>query len=152
MTSTRGAATVDEAQEGFTAEELAAMKDRAKEVRKGSRRGGAKADPEAEVLAKIAEMEEHDRLLATGVHRIVREVAPELTPRLWYGMPAYSKNGKVLCFFKAAGKFRTRYAEFGFSDVAALDDGAFWPSAYALTELTDEVGTRLAELVRKAAA
>ncbi|MEU3557990.1 iron chaperone [Streptomyces fragilis] len=152
MKSTRAAVTVDEAQEGFTAEEIAAMKERAKEVRKGSRRGGAKADPEAEVLAKIAEMDEADRLLATRVHEIVREAAPELAPRLWYGMPAYSKGGKVLCFFKAAGKFGSRYAEFGFSDVAALDDGAFWPTAYALTRLTDEIEARLAELVRGAAA
>ncbi|MER5478600.1 DUF1801 domain-containing protein [Streptomyces sp. NPDC002734] len=150
MKTTRAAGTVDEAQEGFTAEEIAAMKDRAKEVRKVSRRG-AKADPEPEVLAKIAEMDEADRLLATRVHEIVREAAPELAPRLWYGMPAYSKGGKVLCFFKAAGKFNTRYAEFGFSDVAALDDGAFWPTAYALTQLTDELEARLAELVRRAA-
>jgi uncharacterized protein YdhG (YjbR/CyaY superfamily) len=151
MKSTRGAVTVDEEQDGFTAEERAAMKDRAKEVRRSSRRGGPKADPEAEVLAKIAEMDEVDRLLATRVHEIVREAAPRLAPRLWYGMPAYSKDGKVLCFFKSAGKFKTRYAEFGFSDLAALDEGSFWPSAYALTELTDATATRLAELVRKAA-
>jgi uncharacterized protein YdhG (YjbR/CyaY superfamily) len=151
MKSTRTAVTVDEAQEGFTEEERAAMKDRAKEVRGASRRGAAKADPEAEVLAKIAEMTEADRALATRIHGLVRAAAPELTPRLWYGMPAYSKNGKVLCFFKCAQKFGTRYAEFGFSDVAALDDGAFWPISFALTELTDEVEARLTDLVRRAA-
>ncbi|WP_151770616.1 iron chaperone [Streptomyces abyssomicinicus] len=150
MGSKQTAGTLDEAQEGFTAQERAAMKDRAKEVRKSSRRG-PKADPEAEVLEKIAEMAEGDRLLAARVHEIVRTAAPQLTPRLWYGMPAYSKDGKVLCFFKCAGKFNTRYSEFGFSDVASLDEGSFWPSAYALTEITDDVAERLAELVRKAA-
>jgi uncharacterized protein YdhG (YjbR/CyaY superfamily) len=148
---TRTAGTLDEAREGFTAEERAAMKERAAEVRKGSRRGGPKTDPEVEVLQKIAEMAEEDRLLATRVHGIVRAAAPELTPRLWYGMPAYSKDGKVLCFFKCAGKFKTRYSEFGFNEVAALDEGTFWPTAFALTEITDAVEQRLSELVRKAA-
>ncbi|MDH6223213.1 MULTISPECIES: DUF1801 domain-containing protein [Streptomyces] len=151
MGDTRTAGTLDEAREGFTAQERAAMKERAKEVRRSSRRGGPKADPEAEVLEKIAEMAEGDRLLAARVHEIVRAAAPGLTPRLWYGMPAYSKDGKVLCFFKCAGKFGTRYSEFGFSDVAALDEGAFWPSAYALTEITDDVAERLTALVRRAA-
>jgi uncharacterized protein YdhG (YjbR/CyaY superfamily) len=150
MGRTKTAGTLDEAQDGFTEEERAAMKERAAEVRRSSRRG-PKADPEVEVLEKIGGMAEGDRLLATRVHAIVREAAPHLTPRLWYGMPAYSKDGKVLCFFKCAGKFTTRYSEFGFSDVAALDDGALWPTAFALTEITDDVAERLTALVARAA-
>jgi uncharacterized protein YdhG (YjbR/CyaY superfamily) len=147
---TERASTLDEARDGFTEEERAAMKERAEEVRGRSRRG-PRPDPEAEVLEKIGRMADGDRLLATRVHEIVREAAPHLTPRLWYGMPAYSKDGKVLCFFKCAGKFTTRYAEFGFSDVAALDDGALWPTAFALTEITDDVAERLSALVARAA-
>jgi len=135
---------------GFTAEERAAMQERARELRT-AKRGGAKADLEPEVLAKIAEMSEPDRGLAQRVHELVREAAPQLKPRTWYGMPAYAKDGKVLCFFQAAGKFDARYASFGFNDVAALDDGPMWPTAFALVELTPEVEARITELVTRAA-
>ncbi|GEL45749.1 hypothetical protein CHO01_08650 [Cellulomonas hominis] len=133
----------------FTAEERAAMKERAREVR--SQRKNAKADPEPEVLAKIAELPEADRLLAERVHALVREAAPHLVPRLWYGMPAYARDGKLVVFFQAAAKFKARYATLGFDQGAALDDGAMWPTAYALTELTPEVEDRIRTLVARAA-
>ncbi len=139
----------------FTDDERAAMKERAAELRAQSGRGGkaAKAaELEAQVLAKIAEMPDHDRVIAERIHAIVRTEAPELTPRTWYGMPAYAKDGKVLCFFKAAAKFTTRYAILGFEEPAALDDGPMWPTAYAVTELTDEVEKAIAALVRRAVA
>ncbi|MFI6872524.1 iron chaperone [Streptomyces sp. NPDC050400] len=142
-----------EKHEGFTAEERAAMKEHAAELKSAARRQrGAKADPEAEVLAKIAEMPEADRVLAERVHALVRAAAPHLTPKTWYGMPAYAKDGKVLCFFQSAAKFRSRYATFGFNDVAALDDGTMWPTAFALTELTAAAEARISELVERAAA
>jgi uncharacterized protein YdhG (YjbR/CyaY superfamily) len=137
--------------EGFTAEERAAMKEHAQELtaaRRGAR--GAKADPEADVLAKIAEMPEPDRTIAERIHAVVRAAAPELTPKLWYGMPAYARDGKVLCFFQPAAKFKTRYATFGFNDPAHLDDGTMWPTAYGLTALTADDEERVAALVRKA--
>ncbi|GHF02081.1 hypothetical protein GCM10014715_67740 [Streptomyces spiralis] len=134
--------------EGFTAEEREAMKDRAKELKTARR--GSKGDPEGEVLAKIAEMEEADRVLAEKLHEIVKASAPELTPRLWYGMPAYAKNGKVLCFFQSAQKFKSKYATLGFSDQAALDDGAMWPTSYALTKLTAAEEKRIAALLKQA--
>ncbi|MEV0667950.1 iron chaperone [Actinomadura luteofluorescens] len=139
--------------DGFTAEERAAMKEHAQELKKAARRSPAKAkaDGEGDVLAKIAEMDEADRAIAERVHEIVRAAAPDLVPRLWYGQPAYSKDGKVLCFFQAKAKFKTRYATLGFSDVAALDDGSMWPTAFALAELTAEGEARIAELVRRAA-
>lgn len=133
----------------FTAEERAAMKERAREVR--SQRKNARADPEPEVLAKIAELPEADRLLAERVHALVREAAPHLVPRLWYGMPAYARDGKLVVFFQAAAKFKARYATLGFDQGAALDDGAMWPTAYALTELTPEVEDRIRDLVARAA-
>lgn len=133
----------------FTAEERAAMKERAREVR--SQRKNAKADPEPEVLAKIAELPEPDRALAERVHTLVREAAPHLTPKLWYGMPAYARDGKLVVFFQAAAKFKSRYATLGFDQGAALDDGAMWPTAYALTELTPEVEDRIRALVARAA-
>ncbi|CAM5792723.1 iron chaperone [Cellulomonas persica] len=139
----------------FTDDERAAMKERAAELRAQSARGGkaAKAaDLESDVLAKIAEMPDADRVLAERIHAIVRAEAPHLTPRTWYGMPAYAKDGKVLCFFKAAAKFKTRYAILGFEEPAALDDGPMWPTAYAVTELTDEVEETIAALIRRAAA
>lgn len=139
-----------QAYDGFTDEEREAMKERAKELKASSRRGGAKADKESEVLAKIAEMPEADRALAERVHAIVTANAPTLAPKLWYGMPAYALDGKVVCFFQGASKFKTRYATLGFSDVAALDEGAMWPAAYALTEVNAEVEARIAELVRRA--
>jgi uncharacterized protein YdhG (YjbR/CyaY superfamily) len=140
--------TDDETVEGFTEVERAAMKERARELKSAKR--GKKADPEADLLARIAEMQEPDRALAEGLHALVKEHAPSLTPRTWYGMPAYAKDGKVLCFFQAASKFGSRYATFGFNDVANLDDGTMWPTAFALTALTTENKTRIGELLRKA--
>ena len=135
----------------MTEDERAALKERAEEIR-GARRGAkADVDPEAEVLAKIAEMTGLDRTLAERVHALVREVAPHLTPKTWYGMPGYAKDGKVLCFFTAAEKFKGRYATLGFNDVAQLDDGAMWPTAFALTGLSPEVESRIRELVARAA-
>jgi uncharacterized protein YdhG (YjbR/CyaY superfamily) len=141
--------TQSEKHEGFTAEEREAMKERGKELKTARR--GAKGDPEGEVLAKIAEMQEADRVLAEKVHEIVKAHAPQLTPRLWYGMPAYAKNGKVLCFFQSAQKFKSRYATLGFSDQATLDDGAMWPTSYALTELTAADDKRIGALIEQAA-
>jgi uncharacterized protein YdhG (YjbR/CyaY superfamily) len=135
----------------WTAEERAAMKDRAKEAKRSSRTTGTAPDAEAEVLAKISEFNDADRKLAELVHAIVRTSAPDLTPRLWYGQPAYAKNGKVLCFFQPAAKFKTRYATLGFSDVAALDDGTMWPAYYALTTLTADDEKHIAALVERAA-
>jgi uncharacterized protein YdhG (YjbR/CyaY superfamily) len=129
----------------FTAEERAAMKERAQELK---RRG--KADGERDVLAKIAEMQEPDRAMAERLHALIKASAPGLSPRTWYGMPAYAKDGKVVCFFQNAQKFKTRYATFGFSDKASLDDGAMWPTAFALTELTAAVEARIAALVKQA--
>ncbi|WP_328471276.1 DUF1801 domain-containing protein [Actinoplanes sp. NBC_00393] len=134
----------------FSDEEKAAMKERAAEV-KAARRGKSKADPEAAVLAKIGELPEADRALAERVHAIIRASAPELTPKLYYGMPAYAKNGKVLCFFQSAAKFKTRYSTLGFEEIANLDEGTMWPSAFAITELTAADEKRIADLVRRAA-
>jgi len=137
---------------GFSAEERAAMRERAKEVeaeRRGARRGKA-ADGEAEVLAKIAEMPEPDRTMAERLHALVQAHAPRLSPRLWYGMPAYAEHGKVVCFFQSGQKFKTRYATLGFSDRASLDDGSMWPTAFALTELTGAEEARIVALLKKA--
>jgi uncharacterized protein YdhG (YjbR/CyaY superfamily) len=144
-----GADGRDTASAEFTPEERAAMKERAAEARAAKRRG-SKADQEPDVLAKIADMPMPDRGIAQRVHEIVRATAPELKPRLWYGMPAYAKDGKVLCFFQSAEKFSSRYCTLGFNDVAALDDGPMWPTAFALAELTDAVEARIAELVQDA--
>ncbi len=138
---------------GFTAEERAAMKERVKEIKAESRRGSRakkQADEEAEVLAKIAAMPAHDRAMAERVHEIVKASAPELSPRTWYGMPAYAKDGKVICFFRDAAKFKTRYATFGFSDKANLDSGSMWPTDFALKELTATEEDKIAELVKQA--
>jgi uncharacterized protein YdhG (YjbR/CyaY superfamily) len=124
------------------------MKERAQELKAGSRAG--KADGESEVLAKIAEMPAPDRALAKRLHAIVKSSAPALAPRTWYGMPAYAKDGKVVCFFQSSQKFKTRYATFGFSDKANLDEGAIWPTAFALTELTAADEAKIAALVKKA--
>ncbi|HEY6294744.1 MAG TPA: DUF1801 domain-containing protein [Streptosporangiaceae bacterium] len=128
------------------------MKDRAQELKTGARRGSRadKADGEGDVLAKIAEMRESDRALAGRLHAVIRAAAPDLSPRLWYGMPAYAKNGKMICFFQSAQKFNTRYATLGFSDQANLDDGAMWPTYYALTELTAAVEARIVALLQQA--
>jgi uncharacterized protein YdhG (YjbR/CyaY superfamily) len=138
--------------EGFTDEERAAMKAHAQELKASARRGprAAKADGESDVLARIAEMPESDRVMAERVHAIVKASAPDLSPRTWYGMPAYAKDGNVLCFFKSAAKFKTRYATFGFSDKANLDEGAMWPTEFALKELTADVEARIGVLVQKA--
>jgi uncharacterized protein YdhG (YjbR/CyaY superfamily) len=139
--------------EGFTAEERAAMKERAQELKAAARRGSRaeKADEESAVLAKIAEMSELDQAIAERLHAIIKATAPDLSPRLWYGMPAYAKDGKVVCFFQSAQKFKTRYATFGFSDKANLDEGAMWPTAFALKELTVPQEARITALVKKAA-
>ena len=133
----------------FTAEERAAMQERAAEVRTARKRGKT-ADPDAEVLAKIAELPDEDRAMAERIHAIVREVAPGLTPRTWYGMPAYGASKAVL-FFQPASKFKARYATLGFNDDARLDDGAMWPTAYALTRVGDAEEAAIRELVRRAA-
>ena len=140
------------AKSAFTDEERAAMKERAQEVKAAARRGrGAdKADEEGEVLAKIAEMTEPDRVMAERVHAIIMASVPDLSPRLWYGMPAYAKGGNVVCFFQPALKFKARYATLGFSDKANLDEGTMWPSSYALTELTPADEERIGELVKRA--
>jgi uncharacterized protein YdhG (YjbR/CyaY superfamily) len=122
-----------ESSDGFTREEKAAVRERARELRKASRGGNT---GEQDVLAKIAELPEADRVMAERIHAIVKTAAPELTPRTWYGMPAYALNGKVVCFFQSGQKFKTRYATLGFSDAAKLDDGAIWPVAFALKRLT----------------
>jgi hypothetical protein len=149
----KGIAASDGSSAGFTVEERAAMQERAKEVKAAARRSprGSKVDEERAVLAKIAEMAGADRVLAERLHAIIKANAPALAPKLWYGMPAYAKDGKVLCFFQAAQKFNTRYATFGFNDVAQLDDGTTWPTAFALTELTAADGVRFGALVKRAA-
>ena len=134
----------------FTAEERAAMKERANEMKAEARAGKDKADGERDVLAKIAEMSEPERAMAERLHAIIKASAPGLSPKTWYGMPAYAKDGKVVCFFQSAGKFKTRYATFGFSDEANLDEGTMWPSAFALTELTAADEVRIGALVKKA--
>lgn len=135
-------------QTGFTADEKAAMQERARETKKASR--ATHADGEGDVLEKIAEMPDADRALAERLHALVRREAPGLTPRTWYGMPAYARGGKVVCFFQAAQKFKARYATLGFSDEATLDDGAMWPTAFAITEWTPAVEAAVTERVRAA--
>jgi uncharacterized protein YdhG (YjbR/CyaY superfamily) len=135
---------------GFTAEERAAMKERAQELKAEARAERDRAAGESDVLAKIAEMAEPDRTMAKRLHAIVKASAPDLSPKTWYGMPAYAKNGKVVCFFQSAQKFKTRYATLGFSDEANLDKGAMWPVAFALKELTNAEATKIGALVKKA--
>jgi uncharacterized protein YdhG (YjbR/CyaY superfamily) len=134
--------------EGFTDEEKAAMKERVKELKAAGRAG--KADGEADVLAALAAMPGQDRGLGERIHAIIKTAAPALAPRLWYGMPAYARDGKVVCFFQSAAKFKTRYATLGFSHEAHLDDGVMWPTAFALTELTAAEEARIGALVKKA--
>jgi uncharacterized protein YdhG (YjbR/CyaY superfamily) len=144
--------TTGKASKGFTDEERAAMRERAKELKADARRGprARKADGESDVLAKIAEMPEPDRAMAERLHAIIKASAPALSPRTWYGMPAYAKDGKVVCFFQSAQKFKSRYATFGFSDEANLDKGAMWPTAFALKELTAAEEARIVALVKTA--
>ena len=143
---------IDKTSEGYTDEERAAMKERAKELRAEGRRGprADKADGERDVLAKIAEMPERDRAMAERIHAIVKASAPALSPKTWYGMPAYARDGKVVCFFQSAHKFNARYATFGFNDSANLDEGTMWPTSFALTELTAADEARIGTLVKKA--
>lgn len=144
---------VQKSAKGFTDEERAAMKDRAKELKAEARRGAREdkaAEAERAVLEKIAEMQESDRVMAERLHAIIKANAPGLSPRTWYGMPAYAKDGKVVCFFQSAQKFDTRYATLGFNDAAKLDDGAMWPTAFALKAVTAAEEERIAALVKKA--
>jgi uncharacterized protein YdhG (YjbR/CyaY superfamily) len=136
--------------DGFTADERAAMKERARELKAEARANRSRADGEKDLLAKIAEMPEPDRTMAERIHAIVTGSAPELSPKTWYGMPAYARDGKVVCFFQGAAKFDARYATFGFNDTANLDEGAMWPTSFALRELTATEEAIIAELVKKA--
>jgi uncharacterized protein YdhG (YjbR/CyaY superfamily) len=143
--------TQKSATKGFTAEERAAMRERARELKAEARRGKSKADGESAVLAKIAEMPEADRAIAERLHAIVKASAPALSPKTWYGMPAYAnKDGKVVCFFQSADRFKSRYATFGFNDAASLDEGAMWPTSFALKELTAAAEAKIGALVKKA--
>ena len=151
--SAKRATASDDKFQGLTDEERAAMKARTRELKTAARRGsraGKAADGEGDVLAKIAEMPEPDRALAERLHALIKASAPVLSPKTWYGMPAYARDGKVVCFFQAADKFKSRYATFGFDVAANLDDGAMWPVAFALTELTAADEARIAALVKKA--
>jgi uncharacterized protein YdhG (YjbR/CyaY superfamily) len=139
--------------QGFTAEERAAMKDHAQELKAAARRGtraDKAAEAERDVLAKIAEMQDSDRIMAERVHAVITAGAPALAPKLWYGMPAYALDGKVVCFFQSAAKFKARYATLGFSDQAKLDEGTMWAAGFALTEVTPEVEVRISALVKQA--
>jgi len=144
--------TIGKASRGFTDEERTAMRERAQELKAAARRGprAGKADGESDVFAKIAEMPEPDRAMAERLHAIIKASAPALSPRTWYGMPAYAKDGNVVCFFQSAQKFKTRYATFGFSDKANLDEGDMWPTAFALKTLTAADEARIGALVKKA--
>lgn len=135
---------------GFTDEERAAMQERARELKAEARAGKSRAEGEAAVLAKIAEMQEPDRSLAERLHALVKASAPALAPKTWYGMPAYARDGKIVCFFQAAQKFGARYATFGFTDEANLDEGAMWPTSFALKDLAVADEARIGALVKKA--
>jgi hypothetical protein len=150
--SAKSTTAIDKTFGGFTDEERVAMKERSQELKAAGRRGprADKADGESAVLAQIAAMPGPDRALGERLHAIIRANAPALSPRLWYGMPAYAKDGKVVCFFQSAAKFKTRYATFGFQHDAKLDEGAMWPVAFALTELTAAEEARISALVKKA--
>jgi uncharacterized protein YdhG (YjbR/CyaY superfamily) len=139
---------------GFTAEERAAIKERAEELKAEGRRGKrqSKADGEADLLAKIAEMPNVDRVLAERIHALVKDTAPDLTSKTWYGMPAYAKDGKIVCFFQGSQKFKARYSTLGFNDTANLDDGNMWPTAFALTKLTAADEAEIRRLIKKAVA
>jgi hypothetical protein len=150
--SAKSTTATDKASGRFSDEERVAMKERAQELKAAARRGprADKADGESAVLAKIAEMPEPDRAMGERLHAVIKASAPALSPRLWYGMPAYAKDGKVVCFFKSAHKFKSRYATFGFEEAANLDEGAMWPTSFALTELTAADEARIGALVKKA--
>ena len=150
--SAKSTTAISKKSKGFTDEERVAMKQRAQELKAEGRRGprADKADGESAVLAKIAEMPEPDRAMAKRLHAIIKASAPALSPKTWYGMPAYAKDGKVVCYFQSAQKFKSKYATFGFSDEANLDEGAMWPTSFALTELTATEEARISALVKKA--
>jgi uncharacterized protein YdhG (YjbR/CyaY superfamily) len=152
MNAAKSAAATGKTYEGFTDEERAAMKDRAKELKAAGRRGSRadRVDGESAVLEKLAEMNEPDRVIGERLHAIIKASAPSLVPKLWYGMPAYAQDGKIICFFQSAQKFNTRYATLGFSDKANLDEGTMWPVTYALTELTTADEARIGALVKQA--
>ena len=148
--SAKSTAATNKTSKGFTVEERAAMKERAKELKAEARANKNKAEGESDVLAKIAEMPEPERAMAERLHEIITASAPVLAPKTWYGMPAYAKDGKIVCFFQSAQKFNTRYATLGFNDTANLDEGAMWPTAFALKELTAAEEARISALVKKA--
>ena len=150
--SAKSRTAVNKKSKGFTGEERAAMKERAQELKAAAGRGprGKQADEESAVLAKIADMPEPDRAMAERLHAVIKASAPALSPKLYYGMPAYAKDGKVVCFFQPAQKFKSRYATFGFDDKANLDEGTMWPTSFALTELTAADEARIGALVKKA--
>ena len=148
--SAKSTTAIDKRSKGFTDEERAAMKERAKELKAEARANKDKEAGETAVLAKIAEMPESDRAMAERLHAIIKASTPALSPKTWYGMPAYAKDGKVVCFFQSAQKFKTRYATLGFSETANLDDGARWPTAFALKELTAADEATIGALVKKA--
>jgi uncharacterized protein YdhG (YjbR/CyaY superfamily) len=148
--SAKSTAVINKKSKGFTDEEKAAMRNRAQELKAEARADKDKAAGESAVLAAIAAMKEPDRAMAKRLHAIIKASSPALSPRTWYGMPAYAKDGKVVCFFQSAQKFKTRYATFGFSEKANLDEGAMWPTAFALNELTADVEARIGALVKKA--
>lgn len=148
--SAKSTTAIKKKSKGFTDEERAAMNERAQEMKAEARANKDRADGESDVLAKIAEMPEPERTMAERLHAIIKASAPALSPKTWYGMPAYAKDGKVVCFFQSAQKFNTRYATLGFSDMANLDEGALFPVAYALKELTADEEARLSALVQKA--
>ncbi|MBV9468565.1 MAG: DUF1801 domain-containing protein [Abitibacteriaceae bacterium] len=150
--TTKSTTTINKKSQGFTDEERAAMQERSQELKASARRGqkADKAAGEGDVLAKIATMQEPDRDMATRLHAIIKASAPSLTPKLWYGMPAYARDGKVVCFFQSAQKFNTRYATLGFSETANLDAGAMWPVAFALKELTATEEAKISALVKQA--
>ena len=146
----KGNAVADPAKKGFSTDEKAAMRERARELKAESRRDADRADGERDLLAKIAEMPESDRKMAERIHAVVTANAPDLAPKTWYGMPAYARDGKLVCFFKSADKFKSRYATFGFEENANLDDGSMWPTSYALTKLTAADAEKIGALVKKA--
>jgi len=148
--SAKSTTATGEKSKGFTDEERAAMKERAQELKAEARAEKDKAEGESAVLAKIAEMQGPDRAMAERLHAIIKASAPALSPKTWYGMPAYAKDGKVVCFFQSAQKFKSRYATFGFSDEANLDEGAMWPTSFALKKLTDVEEAKIGALVKKA--
>ena len=148
--SAKSTTAIDEPSKGFTDDERAAMKERARELKAEDRRGRSKADGESAVLAKIAEMPHADRAMATRLHELIKASAPALSPKTWYGMPAYAKEGKVVCYFTPASKFKERYATFGFNGTANLDEGNMWPTSFALKELTPAEEERIVALVQKA--